>query len=172
MEIVPSTKLMLLNLERIDKYIHLANIKASLVLPANAILLGFLLDNKETYLKILEDTSLSWFTLISYVAVLFSIVISILFSIFVVIAYLKSDSKSGDYYSLLYFGSIGEMELNTFLKKISEITEESFIDDLGRQIYLLSKELKKKFCRVNWSLSFLSFSFILSIVTIILGVIL
>lgn len=166
-----SLKLMLLNLERIDKYINLANIKASLVLPANAVLLGFLLSGQETYFKILNGTSIYWFTAVSLIATLISIAISILLSILVVIAFLKSGSKPGDYFSLLYFGSICDLELDAYLKKVCNITKESFYDDLGRQIHLLSKELIKKFRLVNWSLGFLFFSFIILVVTIILDVI-
>ena len=58
--------MLLLTLERIDNCVYLVNVKASLVLPANAVLLGFLLQGYDKYFKFLKGTSIYWFTKLTF----------------------------------------------------------------------------------------------------------
>jgi len=166
-----STKLMLLTLERFDKLANLANVKASLVLPANAVLLVHLVRNSESYFKSLLGTWLSWFAPVSYYCIVGLLAGSVITSIASLLPYLKGGSRASEYCSLLFFGSISELDEEIYLRKVRAITPNGFSDDLGKQIHLLSKGLKKKFELCNWALGFFLSAFLLFAATAILNAI-
>lgn len=165
-------KLLILTLERIDKNINLANLKASFALPANAVLLGFLIQGHLRFESLLINTFFDWLPNIVHFSTILCILISIIFSIYVIIASLKSRAVHSDYCSMIFFGSIAKMDLDTFSKNVNEITRASFIDDLTRQVHLLSGISSNKFIHVNISMVFLLIAFLLPIITLFLDKIL
>jgi hypothetical protein len=146
-----------LNLDRIDKYINLANIKAALMLPANGLLLT-LIYNKGPDLIAEHQDCAAFYKVILGLAILSSVSSFILASV-VVKAFLKGKFNPSYKKSMIYFGSIEEMDLYNFIEDLKGQTLDTFTDDIAGQVHILTKALKTKFVLFNWSLFLLAACF-------------
>lgn len=153
-------KLLQLDLQRLDTYFNLATVKASLIIPANAVLIGLTMGNQEDYSKLLAGTSWSWLTNVTFIGIMLTAGISTVLSMLVVKAFLRGGETPGGYSSLIYFGSIKKMTVEAFIEKVEAVSEKDFIEDLARQVHLLSNSLTTKFQLTNWSIYFLALAII------------
>jgi hypothetical protein len=144
-----------LTLNRIDSYIGLANIKASLLIPTASLLMGFIV---AAYFNLGDATSGGAIANVLLVAGLASTAAAIACSLIVIFAYLGSGSSPGNYHSLLYFGSIAEQDLTTYLERLTDLTSDDVDEDLARQTHVLARALKKKYIWVNRSIVLLGIS--------------
>lgn len=151
-------------LKRIDSYFNLANVKASLLASTNAVFLGIVLGNQSELSTLFTNNGLEVYYPYFSSGVLVFTSISTIFSLSVIFAFLKSGNKESTYKSCIYFGSIKNMKLDDFRKKIKKSSEEDYLEDLTRQVHLLSKALHKKYILLNISCLFFSFSILLIII--------
>ena len=150
------------NLSRFDSYFNLANVKASFIIPTNAIFIGI-------YSNYLDKVSISTLSKINIILVIICIVlliISLFSSLLVILAFLKSGNNS-KYKSLLFFGSISEMSKDDFISQVKSTDEAKLETDYLEQIYLLSKSLKEKYSLLNISIATLCISIILTFYSIL-----
>jgi hypothetical protein len=143
-------------LRRIDNYFQLATFKASLILPADILLMVLLL-SKEKSADFLEGNFLE--KTIAIVS-LHSILISIFFASRAVMAFLKGSRAEKRYQSMIFFGSIAQLPFESFHDEITKIDKNKLSEDIGRQIHLLSKSLTTKFKDINLSIVFLAIGLI------------
>lgn len=154
-------------LKRIDNYINLANVKATLLLSTNAIFISIILSQySDISVKPFIVLNVDIFNYLFFSVILFSS-ISLIFSLGVIFAFLKIGNKE-KYNSILFFGSIANMELVQFKSKISKIKKMEVDEDLIIQIHLLSRNLRNKYIKLNASCIFLGLA-ILAIIIIIIN---
>jgi Family of unknown function (DUF5706) len=149
-------------LVRLDSYFTLASVKAALILPANAVLLA--VTSAGLYQVLSSSSTSAVVTLpvkVALTAMLASALISTVFALFVVVAFLKSGNRSGDYVSLVFFGSVRSMERQTYCKKFSACDQSDLTDDILQQVHLLSDALHNKYVFLNWSVLFCALGYLL-----------
>jgi hypothetical protein len=161
-------KTLTISLERLDKLINFATVKASIMLPANAVLITYLLKEHVTFLCLLNKTHIPALLFYSFILALLASSLSVIFAVFVIKACLKSGHIHGKYYSLLFFQSIATMEADTYITNIDELTEKDLIQDLARQIHIISEILTSKYRFINWSVWSFLLAFICLTGTILL----
>lgn len=154
---VASLKPLELALQRIDAQIMLANLKASFILPANVVLIGFLINQRDAYLSLLSDSVVCWLPILTFNGVLLCTALSLLCAGSVIWSVLKTGNEKDGYQTLLFAGGIKLLKLEGYQNRVCEMqaSPEIFKEDLTRQIHLLSGALLKKFRRTNWALGWL-----------------
>lgn len=128
-------------IDRLDHYYDSINNKGNAFLAINTFISGGLFASiavLPTYLKE-ESSTLCWILLMLAVNL-----ISTLFTLTSLIPYSRSNGQS-----LVYFGDIADLEFNSFLQKFVDQSNSDIINDLNKQIFYLSKGLKKKFMRLE-----------------------
>lgn len=149
-------------LQRIDTSLQLVTIKASLIIPADAVLLDSILSqvpngpapNRSIYLMQIGSAFLFFSSLI--------------FSIVAILAFLRKDhGGKNTYQSLIFFGSIANLKVEDYVKRAEKARPEELTADILRQIHLLSSVLLKKFRLLNWSLHSLAAGAILMLTSIL-----
>lgn len=133
-------------IRRIDAYIRSTNTKAAVISTFNTFILGA----QGTILQRISDSSngleawsgmTPWWLLISAVPA----AISLLFSALAVFPYLRSEIRGHEDPSLIFFQQIAERSRDSYVKEISEATEEELIKDLSQQIHAVSSGATSKF---------------------------
>ena len=148
-------------ISRYDTYFNLANIKASLLITTNAVLLGVAISS---YIALLEKYPLiagSWYIKSGMTASIALIIISCFFSLKVIFSFLSSGNRTADYHSLVFFGSVCEMKRKTFITKFKEQTASELLTDLSEQAHILSCGLHEKYKNLNRSTIFCGLSILL-----------
>ena len=144
-----------LTLDRIDRYINIANIKASLVVTGAGLLLVFLGETRDSYLQLLPRPGLSWIAPLSFILTVSSLVLAAFYALKTLLSFLHSGERPGEYRSLIFFGSIADMSPEAYINKIQEFDRDSLVVDFARQIHLLSGAVRQKFQAANYSFLFL-----------------
>ncbi|WP_460615325.1 Pycsar system effector family protein [Hymenobacter seoulensis] len=139
-------------LGRYDQYANAVNTKGSFLLAFNSFAAGGFVVN---FLKLAEGlksncTVYAWFQVISLLFVLVS-VISIYLTIRAVYPALTSGNNRGNYQSLIFFGSVSELQPDTFLQQVKEADNASTINDLARQTNQVASILSGKFRHISWA---------------------
>lgn len=145
-------------IQRIDHYYSGVNFKGSFFLGVNTFLLGGCLAS-------LQSDSLDQIGLqvgINFLLIALTSLLSIAYVLWAILPFLKN-GKSYDYESLIFFGSIAEMDFGKFNSNLEKTEEDEFEKDLTRQIHTLSVGLKKKFLRIRTAGITLFISILLSI---------
>lgn len=159
-------------LQRIDNYIGSVNTKGALIVAFNTFITGSIVARYSDIRPLIEVSANK--CLIEWLLILV-LIISIT-SIFIVglavFPYLKSgNSTTSKYHSHIFFNSIAEFNTEEqFLESCKNYKEQESEEDLKRQIYTLSKGLKKKFKRIGiamW-LFFTNLLILLVILTLII----
>jgi len=138
-------------ISRIDFYINSINSKASFYIAFNTFIIGAII------LRYSDIVSKFSYPKIQYIIPLILLIIaigcflSIYFVIMAVTPYLKSGNQPSSYHSLLFFGSIAEMELDVFMNNIKDSDDTKLQDDLARQVHVLSVGLSSKFKNISKS---------------------
>tara|TARA_R110002051_G_scaffold76285_2_gene139478 strand:- start:32 stop:547 length:516 start_codon:yes stop_codon:yes gene_type:complete len=154
-------------LTRFDHYTEGANSKGNFLLAFCGFLVGFVGSN---YSEIIAINNNAYENLTGIL--LFMILTLGLFSIgFIIIAvspFLKSNNSSNKkYHSLIFFNSIAQMDEKEFTKEIKKQKENSIVEDLSKQVHIISNGLNSKYSKIGWSLKLLIFQLILIMVIII-----
>ena len=136
-------------LTRFDGYFNLANLKASLIIPSNAVLLGVALSG---FSGLIANSGPQPQSITVRIMVSISIGLLLLSSgcaLSVVFSFLKPGSRNLDYHSLIFFGSIRKVQRETFIERFDNASESDLSHDALEQIRLLSDALHKKFVWQN-----------------------
>jgi hypothetical protein len=152
-------------ISRFDHYFNLANIKASLLLTINGVLIGVAFS---TYLNLFNKAirpGLKTCVQIGFSMSVILVLISAYFALKVIFAFLKSGKRSLDYHSLVFFGSIQEIEREIFVKKFQETSLDEINKDLIEQAHVLSSGLYKKYKHLNIAVVLTGLGFLFSVLT-------
>jgi hypothetical protein len=163
-----SYKFLELTINRIDSYINSVNNKAAFVIAFNTFILGSLIFKYSIILNLFENEKIRLIVFLLIFVVLFGVSLSLIFCFHAVKPYLKSGNSNGDYSSLLFFGSISKMNIDTYLNLSRQITYEGIIQDLSKQNHVLSEGLTYKFNKMKLSFNCIFFS-VLTPIAIILA---
>ncbi len=134
-------------LTRLLTWIQTADSRISLILPVTTVMLGAL--------AALAPPMADWSILSSLttsIAVIF-LVLSIS-----CIAFASFPRTNGIKGSLLYFGGINSLELSQYKKRINQLTEDDYLDDLVNQCYVNAQIAEAKYAWIRKSLAFLFLS--------------
>ncbi|MGW1454520.1 Pycsar system effector family protein [Salegentibacter agarivorans] len=158
-------------LNRFDHYIEGANSKGNFLLAFGAVLCGFIITNYDNIIAFRQCKAEYWVSAF-LIAILISGLLSITFTIAAVFPFLKtSNSSSKKYHSLVFFQSIAEMNEQQFLKDFKKQEDKKVSKDLAKQIFAISKGLKKKYHRISWAIRFVFLQLILLLIIILIKVI-
>jgi len=148
-------------ISRYDAYFNLANVKASLLVTTNGVLLGVAIT---AFISLYEKSShLEWITQIKVLlslSVLF-ILLSSYNSLKVIFSYLKTGNRCADYHSFIFFGSVREIERNTYVEKFGSLSDQELLNDLIEQAHILAVGLSKKYLNLNYSTIYTGISVLL-----------
>ena len=136
-------------LTRFDGYFNLANLKASLIIPSNAVLLGVALSG---FFGMTTPSGAPPHSVVVRIMVSVSIVLLLISTgcaLTVVFSFLKPGSRTLDCHSLIFFGSIRRVQRETFVEKFESASESDMSRDALEQIRLLADALHKKFVWQN-----------------------
>jgi len=142
---MPQEKLFMKNLDRFDLYIASIDRKAAFIVSFNTFVLGTLLFKYNDILCLFYCAKIK--TLVSFLLVLG--LIAVIFSIFSAFnatkPFLQSGNKTGEYTSLLFFNTVAEMNQDTYLNNVLNLSAEDFQKDIAYQTHTLAQGLKEKF---------------------------
>lgn len=158
-------------LTRFDHYIEGANSKGNFLLAFSAFLFGFVIASFNEIVSFNRYANNEW-TVGFLIAILILGLGSIAFTISAVYPFLKTNnSSSKKYHSLIFFNSIAEMKEDEFLKQYRAQKDKKAEKDLVKQIYAISKGLKKKYARISWAILLIFIQLFLLLLIIIIKII-
>ncbi len=131
------------SIERFDHYYDSVNSKCAVFLALSTFIVGALI---AAYPIILDKLTNSVWVHLSIASL---IAIGVMIMIVVIGAATPFNSKGGN--SLLYFGSIGELEPQDFRARSAVLSTDEELADLRTQVYELSKGLRDKFKSLRWA---------------------
>lgn len=137
---------------RYDFYANAVNTKGSFLLAFNSFAAGgYIIKYMDLAEKLREECMLlAWFQVISALFIVSSL-LSIWFSIRAVYPSLGSGNRRGAYQSLIYFGSVSELEPTVYIDEIAKQDEAGTVDDLSRQAHQVATIVSKKFKLISWA---------------------
>ncbi|SDM20450.1 Pycsar system effector family protein [Halarsenatibacter silvermanii] len=140
-------------LNRFDHYIKSTNNKAAFIIAFNTFVLSSLILRATQILNLFKSND---FMKIIVISAFFAIIIGVfnsLKNVFkAVMPYLKSGYETEDNNSLLFFGSIADMNKKEFINKINEVSHKEMNEDFIIQIHTLAKALNMKYKYIRKSL--------------------
>ncbi|MEZ9473396.1 Pycsar system effector family protein [Vibrio lentus] len=142
---------------RFDGFFNNSNVKASLLIPANALIIGTAIS---VFMSISEKALISSPERVVLTLAIFLSLIATFFSLKVVFSFLDSGNKMFKYHSMIYFGSISSFSEDDFVERVKNTKEDDIEEDLARQMHVLSRGLTRKFENVNKSVIFTGLSFL------------
>lgn len=158
-------------LARFDHYIEGANSKGNFLLAFSVFLFGFIVTSFETIVEFNNSDAKDW-TIALLITILILGLVSIAFTIAAVFPFLKTNnSSSKKYHSLVFFNSIADMEQENFLKQYKKQKKKKACKDMAKQIYAISKGLKKKYLRIKWAIRLVFGQLALLLIIILIKVI-
>lgn len=158
-------------LNRFDHYIEGANSKGNFLLAFSAFMFGFIVTSFGNIAEFDNNKAIGCTTGL-LIAILVLGLISIGFTIAAVFPFLKtnkSSSKKND--SLVFFNSIAEMNEEDFLTQFKQQKDKKVCKDMAKQVFVISKGLKKKYRRISWAIRFVFLELILLLTIIIIKII-
>lgn len=147
-------------IRRYDHFYDSINNKGNLFLVLNTFLLGGIVTG---YYSIKDTTNNNSFILFfTWIGIIFCL-LSIAYTLWAIFPYLNKGKgrKKG---SVLYFGNISKVELETFRMMYERVTPEQIYNDHLRQVYLLSKGIQRKFTCLQYATYCLTGCFICIII--------
>lgn len=157
-------------LQRIDNFINSINTKGALIVAFNTLICGNIVAKYSDFKYLIEHNQYPWIIQICLILIILVSLVSVFFVGLAVFPFLKSGNSSSEkYHSHIFFNSISEFKtVEKFLKSCDSYTVESSLEDLKRQIYILSKGLKKKFKYIGWSMILFVLNLIIFFVLILI----
>lgn len=148
-------KLLKTNIERFDQYISTTNVKASIILAFNSIIIGSIFLKYNVFIRLYENPT--WGLYISLILIILlgiSSTLSIIFAFRVINPFLESGHEDS-YQSLLFFKSIAEMKKDTYKEMIKNTNFGSYLEDLEKQSYQLAVGMTRKSMDTIRSITFI-----------------
>lgn len=132
-------------MDRYDHYYDSVNNKGNLYLTLNTFLLGGIITGYYSIKGAVEGKN----DIIFFVwAALICCILSISFTLWAIIPYLSKQSGRING-SVIYFGDVANISLQSFKRMYKEMTNEKRYEDYVEQVYLLALGLQKKFVRLK-----------------------
>ena len=138
-------------LSRFDSYFSLASLKAALVLPANALLLGVTLAGL-LQLTSAQSPNPTPLVRVFVTITLLTAFLSTAFALWVTFAFLKGGTHGGAGQSLLFFGNVRTFERNIYAERFLGRSKPDLTKDILGQVHVLAGALHGKYLWLNWSL--------------------
>ena len=155
-------------LDRIDQYIGLANLKASFLIATLGIFLAIFFGNYKSITSILGSGCLKWVDDILFFTIVVSALVTIWFPLKVISARLESGETSGEYISIFFWGSIKRLSYDTYRRKFDEYEYGNIVDDVIRQIKVLSDIADDKYRSINRGITCLTIMLLQILVLLLL----
>ncbi len=127
-------------ISRFDQYYDSINNKGNAFLAINTFLTGGLFASVAILPTYLEEDSSTIFWIV------IMLVLNLTSTLFTLLALVPYAGTCGQ--SLVYFGDISRLDLQSFLQRFSVQQENEITQDLDKQIFYLAKGLDKKFRRL------------------------
>jgi len=146
-------------IRRFDHYIATTNIKSSVILTFDGLVIGSILLKFNVITGLFAASELGLLLaaiLLCCLGVTSSL--SLLCAFRVISPFLKSGNIAGDYHSLLFFGSVADLTKETYDKKIDELDERKALVDLKNQSSVLAKGLVLKMRDLRFGVGFVFLS--------------
>lgn len=139
-------------IRRYDHFYDSINNKGNLFLALNTFLLGGIVTGYYSIKDTVSDKSFILF--FTWTGIIFCL-LSIAYTLWAIFPYLNKGKgrKKG---SVLYFGNISKVELETFRMMYERATPEKVYNDHLQQVYLLSRGIQRKFIRLQYATYFLA----------------
>lgn len=137
-------------LDRIDQYINLANVKASFLLATVGIFLAIFFGNYKDITSILGEGCLRRVDDILFFTINVTALATIYFPLKVIFARIESGETPGQYISIFFWGSIKKLSYETYRNKFREYEYDNVVDDVIRQIKVLSDIAHDKYRLINY----------------------
>jgi hypothetical protein len=144
-------KLLFKNLDRFDMYIASVDRKAAFLVTFNTFVMGTLLLKYTDILKLYKISQIQCSITVLLVICLISVIIAIILAFWASKPYLGSGNQAGGYTSLLFFGSVAEMDESSYSTNISSLGKRKLKDDLIHQTHTLALALDCKFKKIKIS---------------------
>lgn len=141
-------------LDRIDQYVSLANLKASFLIAMLGIFLAVFLGNYKDVTLMLGTGCLSQADDILFFTINVTALVTIWFPLKVIFARLDSGETPGEYHSIFYWESIKRLSYETYRGKFDEYEYGNVVDDVTRQIKVLSDIAHDKYQSINYGVIF------------------
>ena len=160
---------LLLVFNRIDSYLGRVDSKANFWITCNIFIIGGIAFNSNLLSKTLH---LDW---VQVCLISFSI-LSILcaatgmsWAFFAISPFLKSgnNKQKNSYTTLLFFGSIAQISPKEYHDELKKSTKESRVNDLEKQVHLLSTALNHKFERIRKATQYSLFALLFAVISIL-----
>ena len=142
-------------LDRIDQSISLANLKASFLIAMLGVFLAIFFGNHKGITSILGSGCLSRVDDILFFTINVTALVTILFPLKVIFARLESGETPGQYISIFFWGSVKKLSYETYRQKFDESGYANIVDDVLRQIKVLSDITHNKYESINRGVIFL-----------------
>lgn len=141
-------------LQRNDNLISSVNAKGGLIVVFNTFLCGSIISKYADLRPFFDKSDFSNIIDLSLIAIFLLSIISVFLVGLAVFPFLESgNSSTSKYHSHIFFNSISEFKCdNDFLDSCKSYEKAEALEDLKRQIYILSKGLKKKFKFIGWAM--------------------
>lgn len=153
-------------LSRIDSLMGAINTKASFIIGFNTFILGAIVLKHKEVLQSFTHQKIVQIVPFILLLILAGVGISCVFVFLAVDPFRKSGKEKSKESSLLYFGSIAEMESDIFEERINEIDSEKLKTDLIIQIHTLAGGLSDKFKNISLSMRCLMYVVLLPLVVL------
>lgn len=138
-------KEMLINtLKRIDDAVNSVNSKSNFLISFNTFIIGTIILKNKDIINSFDYPKFKYLLPFLLFIILLGCGYSLLKIFEAVNPFLESGNKPSVYHSLIYFGSIANLDSDTFKSQVLKATNESYVDDLSYQIHLLAKGVNKK----------------------------
>ena len=163
---------LLLVLNRIDSYLGRVDSKANFWITCNIFIIGGIAFNSNLLSKTLQ---LDWFHVCLINFSILSVLCAatgMLWAFLAISPFLKSgnNKQKNSYTTLLFFGSIAQISPKEYHDELKQSTKESRINDLERQVHLLSIALNHKFERIRKSTQYSLFALLFAVISILLKI--
>lgn len=140
-------------IDRFDHYYESVNSKTNLYITLNTFVISAVSAASQNLLAQLGNSFWAKFLIVSIIVVAS---ISLIYTIWSSIPYLRSDNDS-----VFYFGYVSRLSLKDLLSKLETSTTESITRDLGQQLHALAQGLENKFRKLRVAGVLLLIKFIL-----------
>jgi len=139
-------------LKRFDTYITEINNKFGFIIAFNTFILGTLVIKLQDVSALFSHPKILNLLPFIIFTIFFGITCSLFFAFKAIIPSLDSGNKNAEYHSLIFFGSIAQMEQKTFISKIENQSEDTLFEDLIFQSHCLAICAHKKHMLIKYSI--------------------
>ncbi len=162
------------NLDRAISWVSVADNKAKFILSIELVILGFLMTQAKFIFTIIITfwQSKHILKIIGGAGLSIIFALYILFAIISIINLIKVISPKRkpftDKKSLFYYQTIADISSTDFKNRMKNITDEEILEELSVQTFNISKVVVKKFDEIQSSIKWLSASFVLWLIMLII----